>query len=87
MTCNLMVDLRIEPLQAGHPKVLQALRYGIDYEGFLNVPGGGYGSATEPDPPGMLGYEEKRLTTTPTILTRPSRLAEAGYPDGFKVTC
>lgn len=88
MTCNMMIDLRIEPLQAGHPKVLQAIRYGIDYEGFLNVLGGGYGTVQQSlILPGMLGYEEE---TAHYYTYDPDKakqlLAEAGYPDGFKVT-
>lgn len=88
MTCNLMVDLRIEPLQQGHPKVLQAIRYGIDYEGFLNVLAGGYGRVQQSNIlPGMLGYEEE---TAHYYTYDPEKakqlLAEAGYPDGFEVT-
>lgn len=88
MTCNLIVDLRIEPLQQGHPKVLQAIRYGIDYEGFLNVLAGGYGRVQQSNIlPGMLGYEEE---TAHYYTYDPEKakqlLAEAGYPDGFEVT-
>ena len=88
LTCNFLPDLRMEPLAAKHPLVLQALRYGIDYQGFIDVVAGGVGLVQQTMfLPGMIGYEESTATYYDYDPEKSRELlAEAGFPDGFDIT-
>lgn len=87
-TCNFLVDLRAEQIATNYPKVLQALRYSIDYEGFRNIVAGGLAQVRLTNfLPGMAGYDaaqDSAYTYDPEKAK--ALLAEAGYADGFEVT-
>ena len=85
ITCNFLVDRRIEPLDT--PEGFQALRHAINYQGLRDVVALGLADVHQSlILPGMAGHD-------PLIATKyyhnPERakelLAQAGYPDGFDV--
>lgn len=87
-TCNFVVDLRTEPLAQGHPYLLQALKYGTNYEGVRDVVATGLGEIAQTLLlPNMLGYE---LETALFYKYDPQKakelLAQGGYPNGFEIT-
>ena len=85
ITCNFLVDRRIEPLDT--PEGFQALRHAINYQGLRDVVALGLADVHQSlILPGMAGPD-------PTIATKyyhnPEQarqlLADAGFPDGFDV--
>lgn len=84
-TVNFIADLRTEPLN--NPKVRQALRYAIDYEGLKNVVAGGYGEVLQTNIlPGMVGYEAATGNFYKYDTAKAKQLlTEAGFPNGFEI--
>ena len=85
ITCNFLMDRRIEPLK--DDRVFKAIRYAVDYEGVRDVVALGLGNVHQSlILPGMQGHN-------PAIATRykhdPAKskelLTAAGYPNGFDV--
>ena len=85
ITCNFLVDRRIEPLNT--PEGFQAVRHAIDYQGMRDVVALGLADVHQSlILPGMAGHD-------PLVATKyyhsPERakelLASVGYPDGFDV--
>ena len=87
LTCNFLLDLRIDALQQGHPKTIQAIRYAIDYEGLRDIVAGGLAEVRQTNfLPGMHGYRPEHDNTYTHDPERAKQLlAEAGFPDGFDV--
>jgi peptide/nickel transport system substrate-binding protein len=77
------MNVGFEPL--GHPKVRDAIRYAIDYDGIIDeiVQGAGIMGQTV-IPKGMLGYNPATPYST-DIEKAKKLLGEAGYPNGFEV--
>lgn len=88
LTCNFLLDLRIEPVEKGHPYVIQALRYSINYEGMRDIVAGGLAEIRLTNfLPGMHGYRPEQDTYYEYDPEKAQELlAQAGYPDGFDVT-
>ncbi len=85
ITCNFLVDRRIQPLDT--PEGFQAIRYAINYQGLRDVVALGLADVHQSlILPGMAGHD-------PTIATKyyhnpelaKQLLAEAGFPNGFDV--
>ena len=85
ITCNFLVDRRIEPLDT--PEGFQALRHAINYQGLRDVVALGLADVHQSlILPGMAGHD-------PTIATKyyhnpelaRQLLADAGFADGFDV--
>lgn len=87
LTCNFLVDLRTEALANNYPKVLQALRYAIDYEGFRTVVAGDLADVRLTNfLPGMAGYDPSQDSYYSYDPEKAKALmAEAGYADGFEI--
>jgi len=72
--------------ELANPKVREAIKYAIDYEGLCALAGNG---AFTPDgiiPEGFLGYRGESTVTRDVEKAR-ALLAEAGYPDGITFDC
>lgn len=69
-----------------NPKVRQALSYAVDYEGIIkHVLQGNATQMRGPIPRGMWGYDENLLQYKYDPAKAKRLLAEAGYPNGFKL--
>src|SRR5690606_26820503 len=85
LTCNFLVDLRIDALSQSHPAVLQALKYATDYEGLRNVVAAGMAEVQQSHfLPGMIGYEEETAYYYKYDPEKAKQLlADAGLSGGF----
>ena len=85
ITCNFLIDRRNE--YAKDDKVLQAIKYSIDYDGLLSTVAMGLGKVHQSlILPGMLGHDpaiSNQFTYDPEKAK--ALLTEAGYPDGFDI--
>lgn len=73
-----------EPLS--NPKVRQALSYAVDYQGIIKGVLRGYGTQMQgPIPDGMWGHSKSVLQYKRDVAKAKKLLAEAGYPNGFKL--
>ncbi len=68
------------------PKVREAVRYALDYEGLCLLAGNGAKTPMSIIPDGFMGYAGDS-TLTRDVDKAKSLLTEAGYPDGFTFTC
>lgn len=79
-------DASLSP-ELANPKVQQAVRLALDYEGYLTLGGEGCLVPLNFVQEGFSGGLERDLTTQGRDLEAAKALmAEAGYPDGFTVT-
>ncbi len=69
-----------------NPKVREAVRYALDYEGLCLLAGNGAKTPMSIIPDGFMGYAGDS-TVTRDVAKAKELLAEAGYPDGFTFTC
>ena len=85
ITCNFLIDRRNE--YAKDDKVLEAIKYSIDYDGLLSTVAMGLGKVHQSlILPGMLGHDpaiSNQFTYDPEKAK--ALLTEAGYPDGFDI--
>ena len=73
--------------EMSNPKVQEAVRYALDYEGYLTLGGEGCTVPLNFVQQGFSGGLTRDLTTDGQDLEKAkSLMAEAGYPDGFEVT-
>ncbi len=72
--------------ELANPKVREALKYAIDYEGICALAGNGAFTPAGIIPSGFLGYAGES-TVTRDVEKAKELLAEAGYPDGFTFDC
>ena len=85
ITCNFLIDRRNE--HAKNDKVLEAIKYSIDYDGLLSTVAMGLGKVHQSlILPGMLGHDPA-ISNQFTYDTDKAKalLAEAGYPNGFDI--
>ena len=85
ITCNFLIDRRNE--HAKNDKVLEAIKYSIDYDGLLSTVAMGLGKVHQRlILPGMLGHDPA-ISNQFTYDTDKAKalLAEAGYPNGFDI--
>ena len=72
-------------------RVRQALFYAIDQQQIIDIVMNGHGVKQRAVPAGYAGwvvpYDELPLGDGPNIEKAKQLLAEAGYPDGFSITC
>jgi peptide/nickel transport system substrate-binding protein len=82
------LDLQTTTAPFNNPDVVKALNYAIDRQAILQVQASGYGSvAYQPFPAGFVGYSSKLANEYPYNPTLAKQLlAEAGYPQGLKIT-
>lgn len=82
----LYLGLNLTHPALAEPKVREALRYLVDYDGISNeLLGGSWKTQQFPVPNGILGsISEKPFKLDPAKAK--SLLAEAGHPDGFDIT-
>ena len=79
-------DASLSP-EMSNPKVQEAVRYALDYEGYLTLGGDGCTVPLNFVQEGFSGGLERDLTTDGRDLEKAKALmAEAGYADGFEVT-
>lgn len=73
--------------EMSNPKVQEAVRYAIDYEGLLSLAGDGASVPLNFVQNGFVGGMTRDLNTEGRDLEKAKALmAEAGYPNGFEVT-
>ena len=73
--------------EMSNPLVQEAVRYALDYEGYLTLCGDGGLVPLNFVQTGFVGALQRDLATNGRDLDRARELlAEAGYPDGFKIT-
>lgn len=68
------------------PKVMEAIRYALDYEGIRVLAGGESVSPVSMLPVGFLGAKEANTGVSRDIERAQALLAEAGYVDGLELT-
>jgi peptide/nickel transport system substrate-binding protein len=68
-----------------NPLVQRAVRYAIDYAGFRALSGAGAGSPAAMVPIGFAGALDPSEGITRDLEKARGLLADAGYPDGFKI--
>lgn len=71
---------------ASDPKVMEAVRYALDYEGIRALAGGESVSPASMLPVGFLGAKEANTGVSRDIEKAQALLAEAGYADGLELT-
>ena len=69
-----------------NPKVREAIRYALDYDGLCLLAGNGAKTPMSIIPDGFFGYAGD-ATITRDVDKAKELLTEAGYPDGFEFTC
>ena len=73
--------------EMSNPLVQEAVRYALDYEGYLTLCGAGGLVPLNFVQTGFVGALQRDLATNGRDLDRARELlAEAGYPDGFQIT-
>ncbi|MCP2329684.1 peptide/nickel transport system substrate-binding protein [Hamadaea flava] len=79
---NISVNVNKKPFD--NPKVVDALRYAVNRQEFVDKVTFGYGKATDqPFPPGYVAYDEKSANQYPYDVTKAKQLlGEAGYQPG-----
>jgi peptide/nickel transport system substrate-binding protein len=83
LLCNQNPDLSNGIMS--NPKVCEAMRYAIDYEGILTVVGGSAITPATIVPYGFLGAWGPDRAFKRDLDKAKALLAEAGYPDGFDI--
>lgn len=85
-TCTLIPDSKNIGSPLSNKKVREAISHAIDREAIVKARGFGYWApADQNPPPGMPGYVEGLTIGRYDPETAKRLLAEAGYPNGFKI--
>ena len=82
------LDIQTTTAPFNNPDVVKAINYAINRQAILQVQAAGYGAISyQPFPKGFVGYSAKLANLYP-YNPRSARqlLAQAGYPNGLKIT-
>jgi peptide/nickel transport system substrate-binding protein len=82
------VDIQTTTAPFNKPDVVKAINYAINRQAIVQVQASGYGTPSyQPFPKGFVGYSPKLANLYPYSPAKAKQLlAQAGYPNGLKIT-